>query len=210
MVGVIYEHKNRLNGKRYVGQTIQTIEARKREGYYNTKFANALRKYGWGNFETTILYELESDDKAELVSGLNLLEEIIIMSESLQDDEFGYNTKAGGSNGTFKHTPEAIEKIRVAARRPNSGQFRKGQSSPNKGKTWKNTEDYKRRHSTIMKQSYATTGRKSGMYGKRHSELSKARMSAAQIGKPRGQYPTHCRWHVARNIVSSLCEFCNE
>ena len=86
MVGIIYEHKNRLNGKRYVGQTIQTIEARKREGYYNTKFANALRKYGWGNFETTILYELESDDKAELVFGLNLLEEIIIMSESLQDD----------------------------------------------------------------------------------------------------------------------------
>lgn len=115
MVGIIYEHKNKINGKRYVGQTIQTMEARKREGYFNTKFANALKKYGWENFETNILWELESEDKYELIKQLNILEEIIVLSENLQDDEFGYNVKAGGFNGSFKHTPEAIEKIRVSS-----------------------------------------------------------------------------------------------
>lgn len=166
MIGIIYQYKNKINGKRYVGRTVQTLEARKREGYFSTKFANALEKYGWDNFETEILWELEADNKVDLITNLNIIEEIIIMNENLQDDEFGYNVKAGGFNGTFKHTPEAIEKIRIAGRKPNKGQFRKGSTSWVKGKTWKNTNDYKERHSIIMKESYKKNNRKSALFGK--------------------------------------------
>jgi group I intron endonuclease len=208
MIGIIYEHKNKVNGKRYVGQTIQTLAARKREGYFNTKFANALNKYGWGNFETTILWEIEANDKSTLISQLNIIEEIIVMSENLQDDEFGYNVKAGGSNGTFKHKPEAIERIRLASKRPNRGQFKKGQVGVNLGKTWKNTDEYKRRHSVIMKDSYEKSGRKSGMFGKKHTEKSKLKVSQALMGRKVGQYPTHIRWHINRNVSNADCTFC--
>lgn len=36
----------------------------------------------------------------------------------------------------------------------------------NLGKTWKNSEEYKIRHSLVMKESYAKSGRKSPLYGK--------------------------------------------
>jgi group I intron endonuclease len=208
MVGIIYQHKNKVNGKRYVGQTIQTLKARMKEGYFNTKFANALSKYGWDNFETTILYEIESDDKQELISSLNVIEEIVIRTENLQDDTYGYNVKAGGFNGSFKHTPEAIEKIRLASKRPNKGQFQKGQPGQNLGKTWINTEEYKKRHSTIMKESYDKSGRKSAMYGKSHTIETRQKISQANKGRVVGIYPTHSRWHTARGVVKDGCSFC--
>ena len=166
MLGIIYEHKNKVNGKRYVGQTIQALQARIKEGYFNTKFARALQKYGWENFETTVLLTIEKNTKQELIKALNIVEEKIIIENNLQDDRYGYNVKAGGSNGTFKHTQEAIEKIRAANKRPNSGQFKKGQPGLNLGKTWVNSKEYKIKHSAIMIESYKKSGRKSALYGK--------------------------------------------
>ena len=155
MIGIVYEHKNKLNGKRYIGRTIQSMKARMREGYYNTKFANALNKYGWENFETTVLWELESDNKEDLLHSLNIIEEIIIMSENLQDDKFGYNVKAGGFNGTFKHTPEAIEKIRLSSKRPNAGQFKKGATPWIKGRKVVQTEEHRLKVGLGLKAAYA-------------------------------------------------------
>jgi group I intron endonuclease len=209
MVGIIYKARNKINNKEYIGQTIRTLYERRKQGYGDTKFGRAIKKYGKDNFEYTILYELESDDKAELICSLNILEEVEISIRNLTDRDTGYNTKMGGFNGTFKHTPEAIEKIREASLRPNKGQFKKGQVGTNLGKTWKNTEEYKKRHSEIMKKSYTSTGRKSGMYGKKQSEESRIKMSMSAIGKPKGRYPTHARWHIARNIINQNCEFCS-
>ena len=79
MLGIIYEHKNKVNGKRYVGQTIQALQARIKEGYFNTKFARALQKYGWENFETTVLLTIEKNTKQELIKALNIVEEKIII-----------------------------------------------------------------------------------------------------------------------------------
>lgn len=209
MIGIIYKAKNTINGKEYVGQTIQTLHNRRKQGYGDTKFGRAIKKYGIDNFEYTLLWELESENKKELIHDLNILEEIEVGIRNLTDRDYGYNTKMGGFNGSFTHTPEAIEKIREAAKRPNAGQFKKGQIGKNLGKTWKNSEEYKMRHSEIMKKSYAVTGRKSGMFGKKHSEETRIKMSIAAKGKQKGQYPTHARWHAARNLVNESCGFCN-
>lgn len=209
MIGIIYKHTNLINNKAYIGQTIQPLAARMRQGYYGTKFAKAIEKYGWESFSTVILYRIERQTKEELVSELNEVEEALIKKYKLQNDKYGYNVKAGGSNGTFSHRPDSIEKIRIAAKKPNSGQFKKGQIGVNKGKTWKNTDEYRKRHSEIMKESYRKTGRKGAMFGKKHTSESRAKISSANKGRKVGQYPTHSRWHISRNITSENCEFCN-
>ena len=54
----IYLHRNKINNKVYIGQTIQSPEERWKNGngykgcYY---FYNAIQKYGWDNFEHIIL-----------------------------------------------------------------------------------------------------------------------------------------------------------
>ena len=210
MIGLIYKSTNKINGKEYIGQTIQTLYNRRKQGYGDTKYGRAIQKYGKDNFEYTILWELESEDKRELIENLNILEEIEIGKRNLTDRDTGYNTKMGGFNGSFTHTPEAIEKIRLASINRTAGRFVKGQVSPRKGLVLcPHTEEYKRRQSEIMKKSYADTGRKSGMFGKKVSEETREKMSIAQKGKNVGQYPTHARWHVARNMTNPNCEFCN-
>lgn len=58
IIGCIYLHKNKINGKCYVGQTINRPERRWQNGtgYSScTKFNYAIKKYGWENFEHLIL-----------------------------------------------------------------------------------------------------------------------------------------------------------
>lgn len=66
---IIYLHKNKINGKCYVGQTCQKPEARwgtNGNGYkQQTYFYRAIEKYGWDNFEHIILEENISEDKVD-------------------------------------------------------------------------------------------------------------------------------------------------
>ena len=54
----VYTHTNKINGKKYVGQTCQIPEKRWKNGNgykRNPYFYNAIQKYGWDNFEHQIL-----------------------------------------------------------------------------------------------------------------------------------------------------------
>ena len=122
-IGYVYVHINKINGKTYIGQTIQKPEKRwgingKRylEGS-QVKFARAILKYGWDNFEHIILYKGCS-------AMLDLLEEMYIKKyDSINN---GYNSESGGNKNKilsketidkikkYKHTPEQIEKMRIA------------------------------------------------------------------------------------------------
>ena len=50
----IYMHKNKINGKVYIGQTIQDDPNKRWKNGHNYKtctfFAHAIKKYGWNNF----------------------------------------------------------------------------------------------------------------------------------------------------------------
>ncbi len=69
----IYCHTNRVNGKRYVGQTVYSMEKRWRDHVSSSKFAgrrslfaNAVRKYGADAFEHQILEVVSTQDEANL------------------------------------------------------------------------------------------------------------------------------------------------
>ncbi len=93
-VGVIYRHLNLINGKSYIGQTINKPEYRwgkNGEGYKDSpKFWGAIQKYGWNSFEHIILESNIPQNK------LNEREEYWINYYHSDLDEYGYNLTSGG------------------------------------------------------------------------------------------------------------------
>jgi len=93
-IGVLYIHKNKINNKCYVGQTTK-LNPKHRWGkngnQYHTqdKFYNAIKLYGWNNFEHIILptkyYTRKDLDNAE--------QELI---KELNSCDNGYNSTYGG------------------------------------------------------------------------------------------------------------------
>ena len=58
----VYIHRNKKNGKVYIGQTIYGDKPNKRwlngRGYQiNTHFYNAIQKYGWDKFDHFVLMQ---------------------------------------------------------------------------------------------------------------------------------------------------------
>lgn len=88
-------YTNKINGKRYIGQTARDVEERHRQHLYqhDTYFDRALDKYGANNFSLEILHDNVYD-----IEELNQLEEYYI--NKYDTFESGYNLNRGGDNKT--------------------------------------------------------------------------------------------------------------
>ena len=90
-------HTNKLNDKKYIGITSLKLYDRWRKegkGYTHCKcFYNAIQKYGWNNFEHSVLVENLSKNEA------SRLEKAYISYYNSQVPN-GYNIDEGGSTGT--------------------------------------------------------------------------------------------------------------
>lgn len=105
----IYLFTNKQNGKVYVGKT-NDIARRNREHLSESKnnenghFYNAIRKYGFENFEREILYECENEDETYQ------MEEYFITKYQSNDKTRGYNSTIGG-DGLRGATEETRKKM---------------------------------------------------------------------------------------------------
>ncbi len=96
---VIYKIQNTVNGKVYIGQTKRDLSLRIKEHLNAAKsgkdfyIGNAINKYGWSNFEVSVLAKASSIDE------LNRLERKYI--EEYRSDEIGYNLSPGGEVNTM-------------------------------------------------------------------------------------------------------------
>ena len=89
----LYMHLNKTNGKVYIGQTKKSYRERWNDGkgYGNcSRFAKAIKKYGWDGFEHIRL--IEGLSKLEV----DYFERFFIAFFDSQNPEFGYNSTAGG------------------------------------------------------------------------------------------------------------------
>lgn len=91
----IYMHKNKVNGKVYIGQTRRELNQRfGKDGshYVGCKlFYRAIKKYGWNNFEHVLLEEnIKDSDTA------NEREMFYIEKYNSTDNNYGYNILRGG------------------------------------------------------------------------------------------------------------------
>ena len=157
---LIYKATNKMNGKAYVGQTVNSLKRRKIQHISEALnevdpfyFHNAIRKYGLNNFSWEVIMEGTCSSET-----LNKLEKhFILLYNSFEN---GYNlTLGGGSISGFKHSAESRKKI----------------SEAHKGKHLSGE--------TRGKMSKARKGEKNPMFGKYHSEESKRKVSEAGKGR---------------------------
>ena len=123
----VYMHKNKINNKVYIGITTKENPS-DRWGTNGTRYnhnnhlKNAIKKYGWDNFEHIILFKHLTKTEAEE-------KEIeLIAKYNATDKNFGYNIQNGG-NSNGKMTDEIKRKIGLANSRSiyqydrNTGEF---------------------------------------------------------------------------------------
>lgn len=100
----VYVHKNKTNGKRYVGITSKPKPEHRwnsGRGYSeNSYFYAAIQKYGWNGFEHIIL-ATGMDEESAKIAECNL-----IKFWNTKDRLFGYNMTTGGDGTPGYHPSE--------------------------------------------------------------------------------------------------------
>lgn len=115
----VYVHKNKENGKIYIGITSQETKRRWKNGNgYSKKshFGRAIKKYGWDGFEHIIIVNDISSDKAKEIE-----KALIALFDSTNPNN-GYNEALGGEGGGMygKHQSDKT-KIKISEARKRSG-----------------------------------------------------------------------------------------
>ena len=157
--GYIYQVRNKINGKSYIGLTTKTLNIRRKTHEKDSltspqHFHKAIRLYGWSNFEWNILEKVDEENSNKLMKNLN--EKEIYWIRKFDTFNKGYNSTVGGDGVIgYKHTEEALQKLREAT---------KGENNPNYGNGDK------------------IRGSKNPMYGKTHSEETLKKMKEAKQG----------------------------
>lgn len=92
----VYIHKNKINGKVYIGQTRTPVHKRWQDGkgYKGCiLFERAINKYGWDNFEHIIFADnLTKEESSQM-------EKDLIAQYDSTNPQKGYNISVGGDSG---------------------------------------------------------------------------------------------------------------
>jgi group I intron endonuclease len=188
MTYVVYQITNTVNGKRYIGYSANTLQERwsrhlesaskvrrgKKKPY---RFANAINKHGRDAFSKKVLFEEHT------LAGAKETEVLLIL-----DQEPEYNLTLGGDG----LSGEAIEQLRERNR---GNQY-------SAGRIW--SEESLEILSSSLKKSHAEKPRvftkewlenlSKAQKGRKHSPETKAKIGAANVGRPCSQ---RCRDAVA-------------
>lgn len=189
MYHYVYEIKNKVNGRKYIGKRSSEKEPEK-DWYMGSGFAlkKAKEKYGIENFEKKILKVFETSHEA-----LEYEKEIILEKNACESEEY-YNIAEGGRCGYLNKGKSDKEKKIFYE---NLSEKLKGENNPRYGKplseytkmkiskankeAWKNNE--KRRENARI----ARTGKNNPMYGKTTSEYHKKRVSEVHKGRVKSE-----------------------
>lgn len=180
----VYCHTNKINGKRYVGITSNDPYKRWQSGNgykHNAYFTNAIKKYGWDNFEHEIIISNIEEEYAKS------WEKMLINLYHSNDRDFGYNLSSGGEPMSgVKHTDATKHKMSVAAK--NKVVTQETREKISKAIKNRNPEiRYKFAHSRLGKTSWnkGLTGENSHSFGKEFTVERKKHISDALKGKPK-------------------------
>ena len=201
----VYQHKNKINGKIYIGITSQKPEDRWGSQGCNYKssphFYSAIQKYGWNNFEHNILFTGLTKEQA------CLKEQELIKEYDLMNREFGYNSTSGGD--IFVMNEETKQKISQAMignqnglGHPCSEEKKEKISNAQKGRKF--TEEHKQKLSEAAKNRHVPCSEKKKQTLKEKShkkpvyceELNKVFESVQECGRQLG---------IPATNISKLC-----
>ena len=136
-IGQVYSLKGKANPQRRWGLNGKGYAPGKEKE--PTKFYNAIKKYGWDNFNHKVLFAVECKTEEELVFWLDEWEKYYIW---LYDSFYnGYNSTTGGSNGIMseesKRKLSETKKGKPSSHKgiPHSEETKQKMSEAKKGKT---------------------------------------------------------------------------
>lgn len=149
---VVYLITNKENNKKYIGQTIGTLDRRwKRHvadslsNRSDTKFSRAIRKYGKDSFKVEVIYETENKDELDTVE-----KEMIKKYNSILE---GYNSCDGGSDcNTYRYKnkdemdviKKSISIAKVGSKNPNARSIKCKNIKSNKDFYFECVEDFRK------------------------------------------------------------------
>jgi group I intron endonuclease len=176
-MGIIYEALNLTNHKRYICQTIRTLDERIEAHYYDAKrphrkhfvFYRAIRKYGPDNFRWRVIGNCKT--KRQLDEAERACIDLYCTNNKL----YGYNNTPGGTGGAIRKGMKAskVTKKKMsesAKKRKISDEYRESARRSMLGR--------KLSIETRRKMSEARKGKQNAL-GHRHSEETKRKMSEA-------------------------------
>lgn len=196
---LVYQITNKIDGKRYIGQTTKSLEDRWKDHIAVRKnpscryLYSAIQKHGAENFEVKTLIIVGT--KWEM----DLYETGLIKAYNTKAPN-GYNLTDGGDGAQgFVFTDEQRKKISDGLMgRKMSNIARQKLLERNKGNKFsegiKMSEEHKLKLIAINK-------------GRKHTEEELQKMAAARMTEVNGN---HVRWHIKRNIINPNCKFCKE
>lgn len=117
MEGIIYKYTNKINGKVYIGQTID--EKRRKQEHSlareNSRFHASIRKYGFNNFEYKVLFRINCSNKQDLFNTLDIKEALAIKYFDSTNQDKGYNISLGGQSNNifFKNKSKRIIQLDI-------------------------------------------------------------------------------------------------
>lgn len=201
----VYIHTNKIDGKKYVGQTVYGNNPNKRwkngKGYKgSTYFYNAIKKYGWDNFEHEIVASNLTKEEADT------FERLLIDKLDLTNMENGYNLETGGSfykkisEETKKKISLANSGLLAGEKNPMYGVSPKERMDEDTYKEWRkkctdllNSPEIRekqiksslgRKYPDEVNKKKGRSGKEHPMYGKHCSDEVRQKMSEARKGKP--------------------------
>lgn len=196
----VYIHTNKINGKKYVGQTCQKPEYRWNNGKNYKEclhFYNAIEKYGWDEFDHEIIASNLTKDEADN------FEKILIQKLDTMNPDIGYNLRAGGSEVIFseeskKKMSESHIGLFVGEKHPMYGKKHSEESknkiSESSLSTWADS-DFNEKMSEIRKQLWKNDEYRQRQIkirtGKRASEETKQKRSNSLKGERNPMYGKH-------------------
>lgn len=189
---VIYKIENKINKKKYIGQTNNPHRRKKRHfselkcsKHINTHLQKAWNKYGSQNFIFEII------DKSDSLKEILEKEKFWINFYKTVDRKFGYNLTYGGETTVF--SDETIKKLsKIQKGRKKTEEHKRKLSEAHKGKVV--PEEQKKYISALYKERYKSgelpylkptflSGKTHGMYGKTHTKEARKKISDSKIGK---------------------------
>lgn len=189
-IGYIYLTTCLTNGKIYVGR--HELNRNKKYIGSGELFKLAVKKYGKENFRRKILrlcYSLHE---------LRVWEHVYIVKYKSYIRSIGYNIAKGDVN-TSEYNPAKLPEVREKIRKAAKKRLSDPRNNPMYGKNNPHTEEWKKRHSEIMKGrkhteetktkiSNSQKGKKNHMFGKHLSEETKKKLSLAFSGENNPMY----------------------
>lgn len=105
----VYMHRNKINGKKYIGATSSPVEKRwsNGQGYrHNQMFFKDIQTYGWGSFDHVILKSGLTKKEA------SSLEFLFVNMFHSDNPKHGYNIASGGFSGFTMPDSQCRKRVR--------------------------------------------------------------------------------------------------